>query len=68
MLITECIPVISTNLIGNRQKSSFGRLLPNCEANIVKEEIDKTNDSLPPYKWIHNFIIQNTEFVKTSSK
>ena len=37
--MTECSPVISTNLPWNSKKGSVGKLLPNCEAKIVDEEI-----------------------------
>ena len=37
--MTECSPVISTNLEWENKKGSVGKLLPNCEANVVDEEI-----------------------------
>lgn len=37
--MTECAPVISTNLEWQNKKGSVGKLLPNCEAKIVDEEI-----------------------------
>lgn len=37
--MTECSPLISTNLEWNRKKSSVGKLIPNCEAKTVDEEI-----------------------------
>ena len=37
--MTECSPVISTNLEWNCKKESVGKLLPNCEARVVDEEI-----------------------------
>ena len=37
--MTECSPVISTNLEWNCKKESVGKLLPNCEAKVVDEEI-----------------------------
>ncbi len=37
--MTECSPVISTNLSWNIRKDSVGQLLPNCEAKVVDEEI-----------------------------
>lgn len=37
--MTECSPVISTNLEGENKKGSVGKLLPNCEAKVVDEEI-----------------------------
>ena len=37
--MTECSPVISTNLPGKIKKDSVGKLIPNCEAKIVDEEI-----------------------------
>lgn len=37
--MTECSPVISTNLEWENKKDSVGKLLPNCEAKIVDEEI-----------------------------
>ena len=36
--MTECAPVISTNLSWNSKKNSVGKLLPNCEAKTVNEE------------------------------
>lgn len=37
--MTECSPVISTNLEWDNRKGSVGKLLPNCEGKIVDEEI-----------------------------
>ncbi len=37
--MTECSPVISTNLSWNIRKDSVGQLMPNCEAKTVKEEL-----------------------------
>lgn len=37
--MTECSPVISTNLVWDNRKGSVGKLLPNCEGKIVDEEI-----------------------------
>lgn len=37
--MTECAPVISTNDRDHRKDGSVGKLLPNCEAKIVDEEI-----------------------------
>lgn len=37
--MTECSPVISTNLQGNMKKDSVGKLLANCEGKVVDEEI-----------------------------
>ena len=37
--MTECSPVISTNLEWENKKGSVGKLLPNCEAKVVGEEI-----------------------------
>ena len=37
--MTECSPVISTNLEWENKKGSVGKLLPNCEARVVDEEI-----------------------------
>lgn len=37
--MTECSPVISTNLEWENKKDSVGKLLPNCEAKVVDEEI-----------------------------
>lgn len=37
--MTECSPVISTNLPGKIKKDSVGKLIPNCEVKIVDEEI-----------------------------
>ena len=37
--MTECSPVISNNLEWDNRIGSVGKLLPNCEAKIVDEEI-----------------------------
>lgn len=37
--MTECAPVISTNLSWNSKKGSVGKLMPNCEAKMVNEEL-----------------------------
>ena len=37
--MTECSPVISTNLSWNNKEDSVGKLLPNCEAKTVDEEL-----------------------------
>lgn len=37
--MTECSPVISTNLLEDNRVGSVGKLLPNCEGKIVDEEI-----------------------------
>ena len=37
--MTECSPVISTNLSWNIRKDSVGQLMPNCEAKTVDEEL-----------------------------
>lgn len=37
--MTECSPVISTNVSWNINKDSVGQLLPNCEAKVVNEEL-----------------------------
>lgn len=37
--MTECSPVISNNLEWENKVGSVGKLLPNCEAKIVDEEI-----------------------------
>ncbi|MGN0376143.1 MAG: AMP-binding protein [Suilimivivens sp.] len=37
--MTECSPVISTNLSWNNKKGSVGKLMPNCEAKTVDEEL-----------------------------
>ncbi len=37
--MTECSPVISTNYIGNTKAGSVGKLMPNCEAKVVDEEL-----------------------------
>ena len=37
--MTECSPVISNNLAWDNRKGSVGKLLPNCEAKIVDDEI-----------------------------
>ncbi len=37
--MTECAPVISTNLEWNRKPGSVGKLMPNCAAKVVDEEL-----------------------------
>jgi len=37
--MTECSPVISTNLEWESKEGSVGKLLPNCEAKVVENEI-----------------------------
>ena len=37
--MTECAPVISTNVSWDIQKNSVGKLLPNCEAKVVDKEL-----------------------------
>lgn len=37
--MTECAPVISTNLNWDAKPGSVGKLMPNCEAKIVEEEL-----------------------------
>ena len=37
--MTECSPVISTNLSWNNKEGSVGKLMPNCEAKTVDEEL-----------------------------
>lgn len=37
--MTECAPVISTNLSWNIRKDSVGQLMPNCEAKVVEHEL-----------------------------
>ena len=37
--MTECSPVISTNLSWNSKPGSVGKLMPNCEAKVVDEEL-----------------------------
>lgn len=37
--MTECAPVISTNLSWNNKRGSVGKLMPNCEAKTVEDEI-----------------------------
>ena len=37
--MTECSPVISTNLRWDNRQGSVGKLLPNCEAKVVDEEL-----------------------------
>lgn len=37
--MTECSPVISTNLAWENKKGSVGKLMPNCEAKVVDEEL-----------------------------
>lgn len=37
--MTECAPVISTNLSWHNKAGSVGKLLPNCEAKTVEDEL-----------------------------
>lgn len=37
--MTECAPVISTNLSWDNRKGSVGKLMPNCEAKTVDDEL-----------------------------
>lgn len=37
--MTECSPLISTNLEWNKKDASVGKLIPNCEAKVVDEEL-----------------------------
>ncbi len=37
--MTECSPIISMNMSNERKDHSVGKLMPNCEAKIVDEEI-----------------------------
>ena len=37
--MTECAPVISTNVSWNIRKNSVGQLMPNCEAKTVDNEL-----------------------------
>lgn len=37
--MTECSPVISTNLSWHNKEGSVGKLMPNCEAKTVEEEL-----------------------------
>lgn len=37
--MTECSPVISTNLPWKIKKNSVGKLMPNCKAKVVDEEL-----------------------------
>ena len=37
--MTECSPVISTNMPWDNRKGTVGQLIPNCEAKIVDDEI-----------------------------
>ena len=37
--MTECAPVISTNVSWDIRKNSVGRLMPNCEAKVVDKEL-----------------------------
>ncbi len=37
--MTECSPVISTNLFEKIKRDSVGHIMPNCEAKVVDEEI-----------------------------
>ena len=38
-VMTECAPVISTNVSWDIRKNSVGKLLPNCEAKVVDKEL-----------------------------
>lgn len=44
--MTECSPVISTNLEWDNRRGSVGKLLPNCEARIVDDEIQVRGSSV----------------------
>lgn len=37
--MTECAPIISTNLEWENKKGSVGKLFPNCQAKVVDDEI-----------------------------
>ena len=37
--MTECSPVISTNLLWENKTGSVGKIMPNCEAKTVDEEL-----------------------------
>ena len=37
--MTECAPVISTNLSWHNKVGSVGKLMPNCEAKTVDDEL-----------------------------
>lgn len=37
--MTECSPVISTNLSWHNKEGSVGKLMPNCEAKVVDDEL-----------------------------
>lgn len=37
--MTECSPVISTNLSWNNKEGSVGKIMPNCEAKTVEDEL-----------------------------
>ena len=37
--MTECAPVISTGTSANKKDGAVGKLMPNCEAKVVDEEI-----------------------------
>ncbi len=37
--MTECSPVISNNVSWDNRRGSVGKLLPNCEAKVVDEEL-----------------------------
>ncbi len=37
--MTECSPVISNNLEWDNRRGSVGKLLPNCQAKVVDDEI-----------------------------
>lgn len=37
--MTECAPVISTSTSANKKDGAVGKLMPNCEAKVVDEEI-----------------------------
>ena len=37
--MTECAPVISTSTSANKKTGAVGKLMPNCEAKVVDEEL-----------------------------
>ena len=74
--IAECVVIERKNELGEQMITAL--IYPNqdltegmdkdaIEAKI-KEEVDKINDTLPPFKQAHQIEIRDTEFEKTTSK
>ena len=45
-----------------------GNITPEIVYNTLQDEIKKVNKSLTTYKYVKDFVIQKTEFEKTTSK